>query len=563
MTPPALQPDVVNVAQRLAAHAAQRPQQLAIIQPDGRTGDRYRYRQMTFAELDQDSNRIASGLARMGVAPGTRMALLVRPSLEFISLVYALLKSGAVMILIDPGMGRKNLVRCLAEAEPEGFIAVSLAQAVRSLLRRRFPRTRHLVTVGPRLWWGGKTLGGLRRGGSPDTFLHRTRAEQAAAIIFTTGSTGIPKGVLYCHGNFDSQVTQLRERFQIPAGDIDLATFPLFGLFNSAMGVTTVIPDMDATRPAHVDPQNIIAHIQDWQIKQSFGSPALWDRIGRFCEQNNVRLECLDRVFSAGAPVPGHVLARMKGCLRPEAEIYTPYGATEALPVSVISSREVLEVTQQQTDIGAGVCVGKKFPGIQWRVVRIVDGPIRTMAEAEQLGQGEIGELVVCGPVVTERYVTVEQANRLGKIHDGDLIWHRMGDVGYLDHDEQFWFCGRLAHRVKAADSTMFTICCEAVFNTLAHVNRCALVGVGAAPQQRPVLVVEPSSEHFPTDQLARAQFKQQLRSLGQQHAHTLPIKDFIFRRRLPVDIRHNAKIFREKLRPWAAAQLRYKELTD
>jgi acyl-CoA synthetase (AMP-forming)/AMP-acid ligase II len=548
---------VVNVSRRMSNYARQSPDQMAVVEPAGRDASgQYRYRQMSYAELDEDSNRLASGLRDMGVTPCTRLVLLVRPGIDFVSLVFALFKVGATTVLIDPGMGRRNLLRCLAETEPEGFVAIPQAHAVRVAMRHRFPKSRFHITVGRRWFWGGATIEQLRERGSPAPMELTSHADDPAAIIFTTGSTGVPKGVLYCHGNFDQQVVQIQQHYDIQPGALDLAAFPLFGLFNSGMGVTTIVPDMDATRPADADPTKIIAAIDDWNITQSFASPALWHRLGRYCEKNNVQLSTLKRVFSAGAPVPGHVLARLKSALPRDAEIFTPYGATEALPVASISASEVLGETQSHTDRGAGVCVGMRFSGIAWKVIEIVDGPIGSLDEAHPVPAGQIGELIVSGPVVTRQYVTRLEANALGKIKDGRRLWHRMGDVGYLDETDRFWFCGRMAHRVRTAEGTLFTIPCEAIFNTHADVYRTALVGVGSADRRRPVLVVEPLPERYPSDEADRERLVAELRELGQRYSHTRSIGDFLIRRSMPVDIRHNAKIFREKLAPWAARSL-------
>ena len=325
--------------------AASRPDAVAVVEPLGHGADgRRRYRHLTFRQLDDDSDRIALGLRRWGVQPGTRLALLVRPSIDFLSLAFGLFKSGAVAILIDPGMGRRNLIGCLAEAEPEGFVAIPAAQAVRVLLPRFFPKARFNVTVGRRWFWGGKTLDTLRRDGSPNgqNALAQVDADQAAAIIFTTGSTGAPKGVLYSHGNFDSQVEQIRDFYGIQPGEIDLPCFPLFGLFNCAMGATAVIPDMDPSHPARVDPEKIIEAVRDWSATQAFGSPAIWDRVGRYCESRGIRLPTIRRVLSAGAPIPAEVLRRMKACIHPDGDVHTPYGATESLPVASNSASEVL-----------------------------------------------------------------------------------------------------------------------------------------------------------------------------------------------------------------------------
>src|SRR5207253_4377014 len=186
-----------------------------------------------------------------------------------------------------------------------------------------------------------------------------------------------------------------------------------------AMSVTTVIPDMDPTRPARVDPPKIIEAVNDWNVTQAFGSPALWNVVGRHCEDNKIILPTLKRVLSAGAPVPAHVLKRMKAAIAEDGDVHTPYGATEALPVASISATEVLSETAAKSAAGAGTCVGRRFPGLEWKIIRITDEPIATLADAEELPPGEIGELIVRGSVVTTEYVTRTQANALHKIRDG------------------------------------------------------------------------------------------------------------------------------------------------
>ncbi len=572
---------VVNVGLRLSATAAQNLTGIAIAMPGGRDGAGKRlYQTLTFKQLDDDSNLLADGLMQMGVKPGTRLILLVPPSIDFISLVFALFKAGVVTVLIDPGMGRRNLIRCLAESEPEGFVGIPLAQAIRTILRGRFPKAKYNVTVGSRWFWGGPTIAQLRERKLSQNFQPiPTKADDHAAIIFTTGSTGPPKGVLYRHGNFNQQVDELRDFYNIQPGEIDLPGFPLFALFNCAMGVTTVIPDMDPTRPARVDPRNIIEAVNDWKVTQAFGSPALWNVVGRYCEDNKIVLPTLKRVLSAGAPVPIHVLKRMKAAIPPDGDVHTPYGATESLPVASISATEVLSSHHAPRDVptatvvpdtglvtrsvtatfphGAGTCVGRHFPGIDWKVIRTIDEPIPTIADAEELSPGQIGELIVRGPVVTTEYVTRTDANALHKIHDGQTFWHRMGDVGYLEND-RFWFCGRKSHRVITANGTLYTIPCEAIFNQHPWVYRSALVGVGPRGKQRPVVFIEPWPEHWSTVKNQWQKLVAELRHVACQHPHTTDIQDFLLLRALPVDIRHNAKIFREQLAVIAARKFRH-----
>ena len=546
----------MNVGMRLSEVAAEMPDTMAVAVAGKRTGPASRlYQQVTFSQLQKDSDQIAAGFQAMGIPVGSRLVLAVRPSIEFVSLVFAMLKAGMVMVLIDPGMGRKNLLRCLEEVEPAGFVGIPLVHVMRVLFKRRFSQARHNVTVGRRWFWGGTTLKKLRQSASQAFRPPQTGPDDPAAIIFTTGSTGPPKGVLYRHQNFCSQVDEIRDFYGIQPGEIDLPGFPLFALFNSVMGVSTVIPDMDPTRPAEVDPKNIIDPVNQWGITQAFGSPALWTTVGQHCEQTGDQMPTLKRVLSAGAPVPEHVLRRISQAIHPQGDIYTPYGATEALPVASTSASEVLEETIARSREGAGTCVGGRFSQIQWKVIRIEDGPLAEIAEVDPLPAGEIGELMVRGPVVTKEYVTNTYANAIHKVNDQGETWHRMGDVGYLDEEDRFWFCGRKAHRVRTANGVMFTIPCETIFNQHPRVYRSALVGIGPVDQQRPIMIVELWPDKQCGDDQDRQQLIEELQTLAGSHRLTEPVQHVLIHPALPVDIRHNSKIFREQLAAWATEE--------
>ncbi|GAB5403495.1 MAG: fatty acid CoA ligase family protein [Aureliella sp.] len=540
-----------NVALRLRRVASDRPAEIAMAVAVDRfqPGVEREYQTMTFAELEIQTSSIAAGLQQMGVKPGMRMVMLVKFGPDFISLVFALLKVGAVVVLIDPGMGRKNIIKCLQDTNPDGFVAIPAAQAVRMLMRRKFPSAKLNVTVGPTLGILPKpTLEQLSRTPSATYIPPATEQSDEAAIIFTTGSTGPPKGVLYTHQTFNNQIDQLVERYNIQPGGCDLSAFPLFGLFNAVMGTTTVIPDMDPTRPADVDPPRLLSAIDQWKINQAFGSPALWTTVGRWAQKNEYTTPHLRRVFSAGAPVPPRVLESISELMQGEGEMYTPYGATESLPVASIESAEVLNETAAKCNVGAGTCVGNRFSGIEWKVIAIDDGPLPTISDVRELAHGEIGELMVRGPVVTERYVTRTDQNALHKVADGETVWHRMGDVGYLDQQDRFWCCGRKSHRIQTEKGNLFTEPCEAIFNTHKDVYRTALVAA-KREHEIPVLFIETWPEAKPADKAAEEQLITELREIGRAHPLTKSIEHFIISSELPTDIRHNSKIFREKLR--------------
>lgn len=545
---------MLNVAAHLREVAKSHPSQRAIVWTRRELADgSAEYDHISFGELDQETDRYAHGLARAGVTRGMRVILMVRPSLEFFVLTFALYKIGAVPVLIDPGMGKRRMVECLRSVDAQAFIGIPLAHLLRVSHRAAFNTCHIRVTVGRRMCWRGLTLDALRAATTEPFPMADTQPDDPAAIIFTTGSTGSPKGVLFQHRTFDAQVRILRDYFRIQPGEVDLPTFPLFALFDPALGMTAVLPDMDPTRPAWVDPTKIIRAIRDHDVTHMFGSPALLDRVGRYGEVNAVKLQTIRRVISAGAPVPPLTLARFARMLDDKARIHTPYGATEALPVAAIDHQEILDGTADRTARGEGTCVGRPLPGVEVRIICIDDGLIERLEDATPAPPGEVGEIIVKGPVVTQRYCTDERANRLAKIVDGHSIWHRMGDVGRFDEEGRLWFCGRKAHRVVTPAGVLFTDPCEAIFNAHPRVFRSALVGVGTQPNQWPVICIELNGSGGENVNGLTPELIQ----LAKNNPHTRAIETVLYHPRFPVDIRHNAKIFREKLAVWAAEQLR------
>lgn len=550
----------LNIADRLRVSARLVPRSPAIRVPQARDRrGRTAWTTITFEQLDAEVDAAARGLVHLGVRPGQRLVLMVRPSIEFIALTFAVFRAGAVCVLIDPGMGKSSVLGCLDEVDPDGFLAIPPVHFLRRLMPWRFRRARFNVIVRP----GRVRLGCMsdaelvdlgRR--SPGT-LPVTEGSDPAAVIFTSGSTGPPKGVVFEHRMFDAQVDLIRDRYGIQPGETDVPGFPLFALFNLAMQVTTVIPEMDPTRPAAVAPENILEALQSHNATQAYGSPAMWNRVGRYCEMQGLRLAGLRRVLSAGAPVPLHVLKRMTSALPDDADLFTPYGATECLPVASIGAREILRETASLSASGRGTCVGTPFAGMEVRIIEATDGPLSSIAAVRFLAEGEIGEIIVRGRVATREYFRRPEATSLAKIPDGDSFWHRMGDVGYLDDQQRLWFCGRKAHIVHAASGPMYSVCCEAIFDQHPDVYRSALVGYGPAGRQEPVIVIEPEQSCFPSSAAVADGFRRSLLELARSSPLTRIIRTVLFHRSLPVDTRHNVKIHRETLAAWAEKQLR------
>ncbi|RMG09406.1 MAG: peptide synthase [Planctomycetota bacterium] len=549
----------LNIAHHLPRQADERPHQRALVVARGRGRDgRTAYAQLTFAQLDALTDRTAHALRSTGVEPGDRVLILVRPGFELIASIYAVFKIGAVAVFIDPGMGLGPLARCVERIAPRWFIGVSRAHLALTLFGRRALRTvrgRFLVGGGPGL--GAIDLDALAAACPPTPFpLAPTRADDTAAVLFTSGSTGPAKGVVYEHGMFDAQVRQLRAVYGIEPGEVDLPGLPIFALFSVALGATTVFPDMDPTRPAALDPARWVEFVQDHGVTYSFGSPAIWRRVVRHCQARGLQLPSLRRVLMAGAPVPPWLHeALLADVLAPGADTHTPYGATEALPVASITGRDLAD-SFARTRRGEGICVGQPLPEVEVRIIAVDDGPLASFDDARLLPPGERGEVVVHGPTVTKAYCELPEATATAKLRDGKgRVWHRMGDVGCLDEDGRLWFFGRKAHRVVTGSETLYPVAVEAIFDEHPRVFRSALIGLGDRPAQRPAVVVQPEEGAFPVSRAARAAFCEELRALGARFPHTAEIERFFFHRAFPVDLRHNAKIRRGELAAWAARQ--------
>lgn len=512
----------MNVADLMTAMAERHPDRAAIL--SDATGER-----VTFAELERRSSAIAKGLAAMGIEPGERVLMMVRPGVEIIAITYALFKHGALPVMIDPGMGRGMFLACVADLKPSAMIGIPLAHVARLLVPSSFGSVKRFVTVGTRWFWGGETL--TRLAATPGPY-HRVEVTEdtPAAVLFTSGSTGPAKGVEYTHGMFAAQIRSLRDTYGFAEGEVDVAAFPLFSLFDAALGMTSVIPDMDPAKPASAKPEAIARAIREHKATTVFGSPVIWRNAAPWFVAHNETFPGVKRIMIAGASVPPALIAQLLQAL-PDGDVGTPYGATEALPVACVWGRDIVARHAQRTREGAGTCVGRPAAHIDVKIIRIDDGPLPTWEPALELPQGEIGEICVKGAVVTRAYADRAEATLNAKMVDTDGVYHRMGDLGYFDAEGNLWFCGRKAERV----GSLYTDCVEGRFNGTDGIARCALVG----PKGVPTLVIEGA------ENLA-----------AKQHVlDTSVVSRVLFHPKFPVDARHNSKIHRQTLRAWAEEQ--------
>lgn len=522
-----------NIASRIELQAQERPQKIALYYPGKqKVHGGFEYQALTFQAFNQRASAFAHGLNEYGIKKGERVLLFVRPSLDFPALVFALFKIGAIPVLIDPGMGKKNLLQAIKDVKPR----VLIAEPIVHLMRLAYPKAFKSIE----LFFTTKFFGGIKLQSLANNTHHfsavKVESEDLAAILFTSGGTGAPKGVEYTHDIFNAQTDRLQEMFKLTPSDIDVPGFPLFAFFTLSMGMTSVTPKMDPSRPAKCDPAKIVASILDHQASFVAGSPAIWERVADYCLKEQIKLPSVKSVVMFGAPVRYELHEKFEQIL-PHGTTYTPYGATECLPVANVSGKDVLRFGREGARQGKGTFLGAAAPKTQIAIIKVSDEIIADLKEAQILGPYEIGEIIVKADVATRAYFESEAATKLAKIKNGESFWHRMGDLGYLDSAGHLWFLGRKTHRITQGERMVASISFESVFNHHLGLKRCALIGVG--PENELGLVIEsaPSSE-----------LQQKVFSLAKQFEHTRELKYVFFKENFPLDVRHNIKIDRTRL---------------
>lgn len=520
-----------SVASHLSDSALAHPDQPALVSGAKKPA----FAPLSFSGLNQTVDQAVCELLQSGIKPGDKTLLFVNPGPGLIIWAFALFRMAAIPVVIDPGMGIKSFLSCIKRTQPSAMVGISrafwlsrfLPSSFRSVKNRYFVRSGYFGDgVGKKLSFSTQ----------------QASTNDLAAIVFTSGSTGSPKGVRYLHRTFNAQIEVLRSAFGMIPGEIDLTTLPIFGLFNPALGITSVLPEIDPRRPARADPRKLIHSIREHDVTTAFASPVIGKKVASFCEVEKVQLTKMNRFFLAGAPVSPSLVEKLQAHL-PAGQVIVPYGATEALPVSWTSGDKIRK-DKTFTLQGHGSLIGSPVHGVCVTIVPSVRPPLPNYPESYTgLNNGMVGEICVSGPMVTAGYDRMPGATCDARFKIGDQENHRMGDLGYFDDQGNLRFLGRKAECVITPDGPIETERCEPAINELAGVQRCALVGLGKPPKQEPCLIIEPSK------QVIRRQGEGALRKEILVTAQSLfpgfKIRRVLFEKKIPVDARHNAKIHR------------------
>ncbi|MEV0681826.1 AMP-binding protein [Actinosynnema sp. NPDC050436] len=517
-------------------HVGTRPDQVAMICRPSRA-DHVR---TTFAGLHRSYSRAVTTFAEAGIGRGTRTAVLVRDPVTLVASIYALTALQAVPILLDAGLPRRALARCLADVAPEAFVGGTAVHAARLLLGWGRHSARIAVKVGDLVDEGSGDGHAVPEPVTPD-------ADGLALLAFTSGSTGPPKAVQYTQRQLAGQAEAAGAVLGIRPGAVAVAGFAPFALYGPALGATIVIPDMDFRKPAEVDPRRLVTTITRCGASVLFGSPAWLNTLARHCVHRRVVLDTVTCVASFGAPMPGSLVDLLARCVPPPALVRSVYGATECLPVCLIERSELSD-TRQARDTGAGTCLGKPLPRVSVRIIHPGVDHAAPWSDRLLVPPGQTGEIAVCGPGVSRAYFGRPEADAAAKIRDGAEVVHRTGDLGRLDEQGRVWLAGRKSHRVPTRSGHLDTECVEPACDAVPGVRRTALVDAGV-----PVLCAEPDGTAEGSDEraLVAALRRRLVEVCGIDVVH-----EVLIHRGLPVDIRHNAKIDRDLLAQWARRRL-------
>lgn len=551
--------NVFNLAEIALEVARSDPGRIAVVEPDGRerSGKR-RYKRYTYRELSNDAEAIALGLRDIGVAECTRTVFMAPPSYESCVLQLALSRVGATMLWIDPAVGYLNVGERLRRLDPEAFVGIPLAHLARTVFGWGPRVMRKAIVLGAPGFPFAHDFRSLRKAVPAHPTMPQVDADDPAAVLYTTGSTGPAKATLYPHRNFCEIVRIAHQSWNFQPGEVpvDMPAFPAFSFIALSAGGTVVVPPINFAfeGPADAKPDQIVEVINDCGVRSMFASPALLRNLGRYARQTGARTPSLKRVIGGGAPIVASIMEPLLEMMGEGAKVCANYGATEALPSTELEAAEALAETWPLTEQGHGICVGRPFEGVEIRIVAISDEPMSSIEDAHELPTGEIGEIVIHGGHVSPAYCRDEQNTRKHKIDDGEGgVWHRIGDAGYFDERGRLWYCGRVNQRVCTAGGAVYSLLAEPIFNTHPKVARSGLVGVRANGEELPVICIEtvPGVRRSELPAL-----REQLLALAARHEVTRQIGTLLFKDKLPVDPRHNSKIERPRLARWARGRI-------
>lgn len=506
----------MNIASLLHDNAIKHPDSPCLITSD---------RNVSYKELDQLRCQLVIYFSDHHIRKGDVVLLFVPFSVELYAILTALFSIGAVAMLVDPGAGTKHINACCKLAQPDVFIGTPKAHLLR-MLSPSLRRIKHSIVLNGWVPFATRL--------SPDhltnTYLSstfETKGHDPALITFTSGSTGLPKGVYRSHDFLINQHSAIENALKSHTDDIEINTLPVFVLSSIGSGLTSIIPDCDLRQPGAIDPQPVLKQIEYYKVNRILAPPAFCQRLVDHLKFTNQQLHGINKVFTGGGPVFPNLLASLQQVC-PNAEVYAVYGSTEAEPMAHIAYHEISSEDLQLMQHGKGLLSGYPVPEVSLKILPDTFGKtIERMTDIEFQQcclQEQIGEIVVTGQHVLKAYLNNVNPNGI-KFVVGDETWHRTGDAGYFDSSGRLWLVGRCTARIKDSQGIIYPFSVECAAQSLKGITRTALI----VHEDRRTLFIE-------------SEIKQDIIAM-QAFLSWAKLERIIQIKTIPVDKRHNTKI--------------------
>jgi acyl-CoA synthetase (AMP-forming)/AMP-acid ligase II len=433
----------VPLTHRLQNSAAQRPEAEALV---------HGARRVVYADLWRQVCAVAGYLRQAGIAPGDRVAVVLENSPEYVAVYYGALAAGAIAVGMNASARVRELSSWLTHCDARALFVDARHPDLQQLREGAASATRVVVVdhTGKRGEW-------LEVLEAPPALPTTPSADDAAAILYTSGTTGRPKGVTLTHGNLSENAASIIEYLGLQPSDKVLNLLPFFYSYGSsvlhthlAVGATLVVEN-------HlVYPQRILARMADERVTGFPGVPSTFALLLQGGDFSRFDLTALRYLTQAGGAMPTPTVRRLCEAL-PQARLFVMYGQTEAT-----ARLTYLPPDRLGDKLGS---VGIPIPGVE---IVVSDDDDRPAAPEV------VGEVCVRGGNVMKGYFRDEEATR-AVLRNG---WLHTGDLGYLDTDGYLYLQGRRSDIIKSGAHRISPLDIEDVIVALPEVAEAAVVGV-------------------------------------------------------------------------------------
>ncbi len=531
--------------ERIALRWAQRD---ALLQWKGSTDVALPHDQITYKDFALRINSFAQGLLDIGIKPGERVIIFLPMSLDMYTAMFAVQRIGAIAVFLDSWARSHHLGASAECVEPKAMISFKMAFELVDQVPQ-FASMPVRILYGPGEKYTHRFQDLLKPSPAP---IHPVESETTALITFTTGSTGKPKGANRTHRFLSAQHQALSHVIPYTPVDRDMPAFPIFSLNNLATGVTTILPAIDLSRPAETDSALLTNQIIHEKVNCTTLSPSMLTGVARHCLQHGIILKDLRRVVTGGAPISKDDVQSFYK-IAPQTELWILYGSTEAEPMAHIEGREMLKEPSDVDPeiVEEGVNVGHISEDIDFKFIRIKDGSVELSAQGWagwEVRPGEVGEFICTGDHVCRDYYNNPEAFHSTKIAGDDKrVWHRTGDLAYMDAQKNLWIVGRVNNAIERQGKYFFPVRAEVLLKRFPFTGRAAFLGL-ESPQggQLTCAAVELKAD-IDQKQFDFATAKKEIQRVFEKNK--IPLDQIHFVKSIPMDPRHHSKVEYKVLR--------------